>query len=226
MEAFTALTGDLIESRHIPDRLTVQERLSSLLDHVNEEFSAAVAVPFTITLGDEFQGLLFDASAALPVIATIEHTLFPVRITFGLGTGRIATRLASATTQMDGECFHRSRQALEEAKAAGRRIVFATGDARLDRALNTIEMLAEAIRSGWSEVHSRWARRYEELQKVERVAQAERVTRQAVYKAFKRMRLEEIRAAEAALKELLTDRSPLGAEDRPPRREGLRPKNQ
>jgi hypothetical protein len=216
MEAFTALTGDLIESRHIPDRPHVQEQLSSLLGRLNEKFSAALAVPFAITLGDEFQGLLIDAPAALPLINTIERTLFPVRITFGLGVGGVATRLASRTTEMDGECFHRSRQALEEAKAAGRRLLFATGDDRLDRALNTIELLAEAIRGGWSQDHLRWAQRYEELGKVESVAHAEGVTKQAVYQAFKRMNLEQVRDAEAALKALLTDPSRSGTEARPP----------
>jgi len=205
MEEFAALTGDLIESRNIPNRSAVQEKLLSVLAHLNETYADAIVVPFSITLGDEFQGLLSEAPAALTMIAQIERHLRPVHISFGLGIGTIATPLASSTTQMDGECFHRSRQAVEAAKSAGRRLVFVTGRATFDASLNTIEMLLDVIRSRWNETHIRRAWEYDRLGTLEKVAQEEGVTAQAVFKAFKHMRLDEVRAAEKTVRQLLAE---------------------
>ena len=56
---YFALIGDIIDSRHEQDRYDVQKKLQSILSSVNAEHAAHIAADFLITLGDEFQGLLF-----------------------------------------------------------------------------------------------------------------------------------------------------------------------
>ena len=56
---YFALIGDIIDSRHEQDRYDVQKKLQSILSSVNAENAAHIAADFLITLGDEFQGLLF-----------------------------------------------------------------------------------------------------------------------------------------------------------------------
>ena len=56
---YFALIGDIIDSRHEQDRYDVQKKLQSILSSVNVENAVHIAADFLITLGDEFQGLLF-----------------------------------------------------------------------------------------------------------------------------------------------------------------------
>ena len=94
---YFALIGDIIDSRHEQDRYDVQKKLQSILSSVNAEHAAHIAADFLITLGDEFQGLLFAEKGADPIFVAdrIIDEMFPVRIRIAIGFGGMATQIRS-----------------------------------------------------------------------------------------------------------------------------------
>ena len=92
---YFALIGDIIDSRHEQDRYDVQKKLQSILSSVNAEHAAHIAADFLITLGDEFQGLLFAEKGAEPIFVAdrIIDEMFPVRIRIAIGFGGMATQI-------------------------------------------------------------------------------------------------------------------------------------
>ncbi|NLC06063.1 MAG: hypothetical protein GX778_06055 [Erysipelothrix sp.] len=53
-----AIIGDLIDSKQLDNRQQIQEQLQSALDSINIQFKDDIVSQLTLTLGDEFQGLL------------------------------------------------------------------------------------------------------------------------------------------------------------------------
>ncbi len=150
--SFVALTCDLVDSKEQPDRAQLQLRLETALRDVNAAFTGELVVPLSITLGDEWQGLLRSVDAALRLDFALRRALHPVRLRTGLGTGALTSEIRERTALMDGPCFHRSRAALEE---AGRRRSAATvldsGRPALDGWVNAVEALVHAVMNGWTE---------------------------------------------------------------------------
>ena len=146
------LTSDLVDSRSLEHRADVQLRLEAMLADVNREFAYALLVPFTITLGDEWQGLLCNAVAALRADFVIRETLRPLSIASGFGVGPFETALRDRTALMDGTCFHRSREALENARRRkGGAAILQSEDVLLDEPVNSVLLLLHAISEGWTE---------------------------------------------------------------------------
>ena len=59
---YYAIIGDIIDSKTIKDRLSIQNKLTNCLNVINQTYHDEIVANFTITLGDEFQGLLKDPS--------------------------------------------------------------------------------------------------------------------------------------------------------------------
>ena len=121
---YFALIGDIIDSRHEQDRYDVQKKLQSILSSVNAEHAAHIAADFLITLGDEFQGLLFAEKGADPIFVAdrIIDEMFPVRIRIAIGFGGIATQIRrEAAIGADGEAFYRARHGMNLLRKAENR---------------------------------------------------------------------------------------------------------
>ena len=121
---YFALIGDIIGSRHEQDRYDVQKKLQSILSSVNAENAAHIAADFLITLGDEFQGLLFAEKGADPIFVAdrIIDEMFPVRIRIAIGFGGIATQIRrEAAIGADGEAFYRARHGMNLLRKAENR---------------------------------------------------------------------------------------------------------
>lgn len=203
MARLIAVTGDLVGSREIPNRSQVQSDLRAALERINKRFEKIVVVKLAITIGDEFQGLLRSLQGSYQIAQEMARTIYPVKATFGVGMGSISTGLAETTREMDGECFHLSREALQRAKTEKQSILFCTENELIDQAVNTIVALIDSIRRDWKDLHYRRVWAYEKLGSVEKVAEREGVTPQAVWETLKKARVEEIKRAEQTIGLLL-----------------------
>lgn len=149
--ALTCLTADLIASRKAPDRAGVQARVEDALQKVNRSLGGAIAVPFSVTLGDEWQGLLTSPAAALEADLLFRRLLYPLPLAAGIGAGGVATPLRERTALMDGLAFQRAREALVRAQERrGPATVLASGDALLDEAVNALCLLLHALSRRWT----------------------------------------------------------------------------
>ena len=79
---YIAIIGDIKSSKKLSDRKAVQDKLKRVLMKVNEKYDRDIASKFTITLGDEFQGLLCNGKNIIKIIFEIENCMWPIDIRF------------------------------------------------------------------------------------------------------------------------------------------------
>lgn len=111
--------GDVVGSRGAGDRGALHARLTALVALAND--TLAPAVPFRITVGDEFQGCFATVGEALSATLMLRLAGLPeVDLRHGIGWGDIAV-LEEAPRVEDGPGWWAAREAIDEVKAdAGR----------------------------------------------------------------------------------------------------------
>ena len=106
-------------------------------------------------------------------------------MSFGVGAGQVETSFAQRTSEMDGEAFHRSRNALNTANKLKADIIFETGNEPIDALLNSICRLLPAVRSRWTSRQKEKIVLYKNLQNERKVAEELRVTQGDIHQAIK-----------------------------------------
>lgn len=158
---YVAIIGDIVDSRRLPERQTVQNRLKEVLAGINKKYAGDIASRFAITLGDEFQGLLNSRRNIICIINDIETAMIPVGLRFGIGIGDISTEVVlDSPSEIDGSAYHRARKMINTMKHRKNRytkvksgIMICTGEAypELDELLNSMFAVCAALRSKWSD---------------------------------------------------------------------------
>ncbi|MHC1696183.1 MAG: SatD family protein [Eubacteriales bacterium] len=156
---YIAIIGDIKNSREIENREFTQNRLKNILSDINDKYISDIASKFTITLGDEFQGLLHDGRNTISIITEIENTLFPVCIRFGIGIGGVSTEInQELAIGADGPCYYNARSAIEYIKNSENKNKVGITDIRLScdyntniiNIVNTVFSLITVIKRSWS----------------------------------------------------------------------------
>lgn len=110
---YYAIIGDIINSKELQNRFEVQLKLDETLKSVNDEYALSIYSKFTITLGDEFQGLLNNADNLFEMLDYIRCKMYPVKIRFGIGIGTLSTRIERAHSMgSDGPAYWFARKAI------------------------------------------------------------------------------------------------------------------
>ena len=119
---YIAIIGDLIDSRRLQDRKTVQEKLTNILNNTNEIYSRDLGSRFMITLGDEFQGLMQNGNHFIEILEKIERDIYPIKIRFGIGVGEITTEIDfSSPFGADGSAYYNARNMIDTLKTIEKR---------------------------------------------------------------------------------------------------------
>lgn len=113
-----AVIADMVRSRDLGtgERTEAQGRFAEFVQKLNRNYKSALLSKFTITLGDEFQGLLIDSSVIANLMWDIETQYTSRVLRVGLGFGTLSTPPQEFAINVDGECLHHARQAIEIAK--------------------------------------------------------------------------------------------------------------
>ena len=202
----TAFIGDISASRDLEadERRAVQERLGDLLDRLNRELGEAVLAEFTITVGDEFQGLLVRPGTVPELMWRLRDRLPELRFWTGVGFGGLDTELEERAIGMDGPAFHRARQALEVAHEEGLHGGVFSGFGEDDRVLGGLSRLLDWQRQRLTDAQ-REAIRYVRGGATQTEAAGEiGVTRQAVSKRLAAAGWRAYRDGEESLRSLLS----------------------
>lgn len=148
---YVAAIGDLVGSRAMEDRSTVQERVRRAIDQVNEQLDEHLAAPIRLTGGDEWKVLVGEAPRVADVIDRMSDALHPIEARWGVGWGRLDTPLSREVGTLDGPCFHHARAAIEEA-ARERAWVRVEGFSPLhDEVLTALFGTLGALRASWTD---------------------------------------------------------------------------
>lgn len=183
-EVFAAITCDIMKSRRLAHRQEIQNSVKSAIDAINLSYADAIASPFRITLGDEWQGLIKRPHLSYRIIHSFGRLLGDIRFYAGIGIGGITTEIAPVL-EMDGPAFHRARSALEKAKAVHSPVVFSMGEPRQDRCLNAFAAIIEGTKRRCTRRQAQIIEAYEKLQNMEETGNALGISKQAVSKILK-----------------------------------------
>ncbi|MDD6885609.1 MAG: SatD family protein, partial [Solobacterium sp.] len=110
---YYAIIGDVKDSRTLPNRNDVQEKLKKVLLDINRIYNKDIAADFLITLCDEFQGLMLKSNNIIKIVKHIQRELHPIQIRFGIGIGEISTKInKKAAIGADGPAFYAARNVI------------------------------------------------------------------------------------------------------------------
>jgi DNA-binding transcriptional LysR family regulator len=110
------LIGDVVASRSAADRATLHDRLTALLDEVNE--LTAPLTPLRITVGDEFQGAFATVGQALRASLRLRLGLLPDHdMRHGVGWGEVRVLQEDPRVE-DGPGWWAARDAIHEVQLA------------------------------------------------------------------------------------------------------------
>jgi predicted DNA-binding protein YlxM (UPF0122 family) len=130
----------------------IQRKIKTALTEINTRYSSDLMRSFTITLDDEFQGVLHSPENSYDVFVRLQDSI-PVEFRCGIGIGKIEV-VSSEITEMRGESFFRSREALESAKKFEYPVVVKSADELnnlMDETINAVLSLIATIQSTWTE---------------------------------------------------------------------------
>ena len=148
------LMGDIIKSRDF-DSTMLRDEFQKLVQSCNQALDERIASPYTITLGDEFQGIATSLGGLLEAIFYLEeHSLeweLPFKQRYVGAEGKIDTPINPEIAygmMGDGLAFARERLS---AKSRGKpRFQIVLRDSRLAQEINRLFIVYDGIVSAWN----------------------------------------------------------------------------
>ena len=207
MAKVTVLTADVVDSRRQDDlRKFLVERLARITHPFLE-------TTFTMSRGDEIQGVCRGALEAPELARWLRYHCRPLILRLGIGIGVPPEEKAVSSWDMSGEAFFRARAALERLKAGkSPRTLVVSGDEQVDAMANALFELMDATSSRWTAGQWEAVAAYERKGTYEAAGTVLGIALQNVEKRCRAARWPSVRTGEAALRRLGAwhpDRSPV-----------------
>jgi len=149
------LMADIIGSSETAGNKLMKD-FNKVVTQINEQQQELLLSPLTITLGDEFQGIVKNLPAGIETILKIEETLILLQLDFKL---RYVLHYGSIETPINTEIAHgmlgkglaTARKKLEELKSEkDNRFLIDSGNPKTDGLLNNLLFLYRSILDSWS----------------------------------------------------------------------------
>lgn len=146
---YWVLMADVINSNQKPAN-EVQQILAACLTEINFKFKSGIVSPLTITLGDEFQGVVANIKMATDIIIAIQESLItlksPFSLRYSLCYGIIETEInPNIAHGMLGEALTNARKQLNDLKKEENNIWITTGNFAFDNAYKNSYNVYEAL---------------------------------------------------------------------------------
>jgi SatD family (SatD) len=147
------LMADVIDSRKYKGK-TVALGLAKIVEKINSDYKTEIVSPLTVTLGDEFQGVISNEETVAKIIISIEEFMIENRFAFKLRyashTGKIDTKInKNIAYGMLGEGLTRTREILNNAKKGHERFFIFTE--KKTSLLNKLFIVFESFVDSWKQ---------------------------------------------------------------------------
>jgi hypothetical protein len=144
--------------------------------YVNKKDGQHILSPMTITLGDEFQGVVKNPHAALQIILDMEMYLISLKIPFKLRyvvyEGDIQTKVnKDRAYEMLGPGLTAAREQLNDLKSSKSRFIVYLKDKELTEKLNLMLVVLQGIIDQWTPSQQRVVTTFLELGDYRKVAE-------------------------------------------------------
>ncbi|GAA0780758.1 hypothetical protein E1180_10345 [Roseibium denhamense] len=191
----TVLMGDIIKSEELP-RQDLYSKFNKAVRDANQQFAAKLASPLTITLGDEFQGLLDNPGDAFEIANTMRLDLLfsGIACRFVVGQSVLQTPVnKEAAWNMLGDGLAGARARLNEKQDTNAyrfTLLKAEADARMTATQDLLEAMGGVLTEmelAWTAAQMKTLKCWREKNAdVEATAAELKVAQRTVYKSVER----------------------------------------
>jgi hypothetical protein len=148
------LMADIINSSEKPAN-ELMSHFKKIILGVNKKFEKGIVSPLTITLGDEFQGLVKDLMGAVSIIFCLDEMLLKANVDYSLRYvvhyGEVSTPInKDSAYEMLGPGLTKARKTIEEIKLSGEKVFFQDVSSGKDERLNLAFQLYRSFYDDWS----------------------------------------------------------------------------
>jgi hypothetical protein len=200
---YCAIIGDIVKSRNIKNRVEAQYKFEDVLSLINTTYDSYLASNFTVTLGDEFQGLLYEPYIFYEIIKKVKEMMYPIELVFGVGVGEMEIPFEkNMSIGSDGPAYHYARQMVQKAKDYKSAILYYSNSLE-DELLNALMLLIQSCERKHSKKQKEIIKKYKELNSQYKVAEEAGITQTTVSVLLSRALYYEIKDAEEKLKKFL-----------------------
>jgi hypothetical protein len=168
------LMADIVESskREAAELMTDFKKVVEL---INDKHKKGILSPLTITLGDEFQGVIDNTEAALQIIFNIEEELLkltkPFKMRYVLVEGKIDTPLNRKSAHgMLGPGLTEARETLTSMKTSKNRFAVKLKDAQASEKITLALHVLQGISDQWTPPQKKIAHSFLQLGDYKKVA--------------------------------------------------------
>ena len=230
---YIAIIGDMIDSKDIANRFEGQQQLKACLDKLNKKYQAVLASKFSITLGDEFQGLLMAEAPLFQMIDEINQSMEGINLRFGIGLGKILTDInPEVSLGADGPAYWYAREAInhihQKNDYGNTQLAVRMDEKEGEEVINSLLAASEAIKASWRDSQKVLLQTllelgiYEERFEQQALAQALQLNSSALSKRLKSSSIKVyLRARNTALKLLQTSCCDVEAGPQEPKNDGF-----
>ena len=147
------LMGDVVSSSD-KNAIKLRKSLKSVVESCNSQLQSEILSPFTITLGDEFQGISKSLKSAVKTLFYFEEQCLreesDFKLHYVLHFGRIDTEInLKIAYEMMGPGLTKARELLSSKKRDRRRFEFDLGDKEETGQFNRLFEVLDAIILSW-----------------------------------------------------------------------------
>lgn len=155
MEKYITIIGDLINSKQIKNRNIFQDELNQIFSKINKKYKNSIVSNFTITVGDEFQAILFPGADLLKILDELYITI-SYNFRLGIGYGEITTKInPKLSIGADGNAFWNAREAIEYIYTNNYKDkcnIYFISKNEYDSSINTLFLLTETLKKQWTKL--------------------------------------------------------------------------
>lgn len=147
------LMCDIVGSRKLDQALTI-EHFKKCTNFINKKYSNSLLSPLTITLGDEFQGIVQNLNDTIQILIDLEEFIiennYNIKLRYVVNYGKIDTAINKKIAyEMLGEGLTNARLIINKMKTSSLRFNFKIDNLEKESIINNSFVIFQSIVDGW-----------------------------------------------------------------------------
>jgi hypothetical protein len=200
--------GDLVGSERARSTKAVHRAFNNAINSANKSWTAEIESPLTITLGDEFQGLLRTLLSAWSVASDLRLGLLVANVScrFVIGTTRLETPVNPREAwNMMGSGLAAAREKLNDKRTGNAYRFSLPGETILESLLDAVGDSLTEVEAGWTTTQLEYYSKVRDGSRTNaKTARSLGVTPRSLYKVLHAARAEFHRRQSAIIRRALT----------------------
>lgn len=201
------LMADIVESSKKESGQLLTD-FKKVVEQINDTYKKHIVSPLTITLGDEFQGIINQAESALQIIFSLEEELLklkkPFKLRYVLVEGKIDTPLNKKSAHaMLGPGLTEARAILVSMKNSKSRFVIKLRDAAISEKITLALHVLQGITDQWTPPQMKIAHSFLEYGDYKKVASKLRKDASAIWRRKNSLLIDEYTSLKTLIFQLI-----------------------